>query len=212
MARKRHAITLRINELQPGELPVYGAYVRVSNDSDESGSHTFQTQSEFITDLLDKRHGRGNYIIEWFLDDGLSGAFGSEKDDTYKKIRPGLRDWRKAIRSGRLHGVIVYKISRMARDTYHVLDMVRNDIKPRRMDFISAREPLDVYTPSGMLVLTMLASAVAFQREENAEICRDAATTTLKKGFFVGRPGYGWRMETPAEVDARIQTSRPDGA
>jgi hypothetical protein len=52
-------IVPELNQLPEGELPVCCAYVRVSNDSHETGSH--ETQSESVTRVLDARYGAGNY-------------------------------------------------------------------------------------------------------------------------------------------------------
>jgi hypothetical protein len=60
-------IVPELNQLPEGELPVCCAYVRVSNDSHETGSH--ETQSESVTRVLDARYGAGNYQVEWFPDD-----------------------------------------------------------------------------------------------------------------------------------------------
>jgi hypothetical protein len=57
-------IVPNLNHLPEGELPVCAAYVRVSDDPNETGSHTFETQRKSVIRVSDARYGAGNYQVE----------------------------------------------------------------------------------------------------------------------------------------------------
>lgn len=72
-------------------FPHYIGYLRVSKDHDTTGSFTFETQEQRITQCLDQRCGRGKYTIEFLSDDGLSGGYGLTATGVQPKTRPTLQ-------------------------------------------------------------------------------------------------------------------------
>lgn len=179
----------------------FGTYERASVSTERTGSHTFEAQEHEIATFLDREYGANAYSLRRFYDDGVSGALGHVKDSRNSRIRPGLAQLRDAVSNGELDGIIVFNLSRLARDTFLLLDLVRNEIMPRRMIFRSVTEPFDIYTPEGMLLLTVLSSANTFQRDDVARRVRLANDNSLRGGFFIGCPGYGWRLESKDEVN-----------
>lgn len=112
------------------------AYVRVSSaDQNEA------RQSDLEKYKIDK----------WFIDK-LSG-----KDTN----RPALQSMLDYIREG--DTVYVHEFARLGRNTRDLLNII-NTLEEKKVKFISNKENLDTSTPSGRLMLTMLAAIAEFER------------------------------------------------
>ncbi|BCM94548.1 hypothetical protein IAD21_06455 (plasmid) [Abditibacteriota bacterium] len=200
-----------------GKINRIAAYCRVSLEVEHTGSHTFETQQQAIQDWALARYGQGHYSIEWFWDDGISGAVGSHGPSIpgtgcHKvKVRRRLRQCREALQAGQADTLVVFSLNRLGRNTSLVLDIVENDIVARGLGFraISEGDSADPYNPSGKMLLTMLAGTHAFQREEISQRCLAAKVTAHKTGYFTGKPCFGWRLgQTKEEA---LRTSQPWG-
>ncbi len=93
--------------------------------------------------------GISEYIV--YTDAGVSGA---------KSSRPGLDQLMADVNSGAISQVITYSLSRLSRSTKHLLQVIES-LKNRNVGFISLSEAIDLNSPMGLMVLTVL-GAVAW--------------------------------------------------
>ena len=201
-------LMLRKPQIQPvtrkphhGELFKIALYCRVSKDDASTGSHTLETQKARELDAADHKFGVGNYTYDLFTDNGLSGGYGHEVTGLQKKTRPTLADIARKLDEGLYDGLIVYDMSRFMRYTRAFLDFVEDHLIAHGISFISASENIDLETPEGIFMATIIAAQVTKVRDDTKKRTRDAARRRAEKGYVVGNPPYGWRNQDPRELD-----------
>ena len=84
------------------------------------------------------------------------------------RIRPGLVQALQALRGGDVDGIVVTKLDRLSRSARDVLDLVAR-AEREGWQVYSIGEHLDTSSPSGRLVLTILAGLAQMEREQTAE-------------------------------------------
>ena len=77
--------------------------------------------------------------------------------------RPELKRMMNYVRKG--DTVIVASISRFARNTRDLLDLVEQ-LTAREVEFVSKKEAIDTTTPTGKFMLTVFAAVAELEREE----------------------------------------------
>jgi len=82
--------------------------------------------------------------------------------------------------------VICSKLDRIARSTQHLLEIVHR-LKEKGVDFHVLNINLDTSTPTGKLMLTMLAGVATFEREIMLERQRDGIQKAKERGRYKGR-------------------------
>lgn len=193
-----------------GLRPQIAAYLRVSKSTDLTNSHTFETQMQDILRDLDRIFGQGRHDVKWFCDDGFSGALGSEPTLKYRKIRPEFRAMRLGLQHGEYDVMAVHSVNRLARESRHVVNVIKDDLVYTDTDFLSVTESsIDIYTAEGMLMLQTMSNVAEYQRDQNSKRCQQASETTFLKGFVGNPPGYGWCLDSPGGI-AHKQRKRPD--
>ena len=172
------------------------AYVRVSSvDQNESR----------------QLEGLKKYQIEKWFTEKVSG-----KDTN----RPELQHMLEFAREG--DTVYVHDFSRLARSTKDLLDIVEQ-LDNKNVHLVSNKENLDTSTPTGKLMLTMIAAINEFERTNLLERQREGIAEAKKKGVYKGRKeisippeiwnaayqDYRCRRCTKAQMAARLNISRP---
>lgn len=99
--------------------------------------------------------------------------------------RPGLEELLKYARSG--DEIYIESFSRLSRSTHELLKTVE-DLTNRGIHLISQKENLDTTTPTGRLMLTLMAAIAQFEREITLERQREGIAMAKKKGVYKGRP------------------------
>lgn len=136
------------------------AYIRVSSvEQNES------RQKEAIENRC--------HIDKWFIDK-VSG-----KDMN----RPQLKLMLDYIREG--DTVYIHDFSRLARSTQDLLKIV-DEINNKKVDLVSNKENLDTSTPTGKLMLTMIAAINEFERESILERQREGIAIAKREGKYRG--------------------------
>ena len=188
------------------------SYQRVSKEKETTGSHTFETQTLRIRQKLDETFGLDRYDLVEVSDDGLSGAYGFRPTGRMKKTRPSLQRIKAELLGGTFDAFVVYDLSRFCRSESVFYEMLDDVILPSGVLFLSATESFDFNSPSGRLVGGVMSSINAMFRDNVVKRNQDAAATRAEQGYFVGRPGYGWRWGEKAEETPHARRGLvPDG-
>lgn len=155
--------------------------------------------------------GLKHYGIEKWFTEKVSG-----KDTN----RPELRTMLDFVREG--DTVYVHDFSRLARSTKDLLDIVEQ-LDQKKVHLVSNKENLDTSTPTGKLMLTMIAAINEFERTNLLERQREGIAEAKKNGVYKGRRAvnippeiwnaayqdYCCRRCTKSQMAARLRVSRP---
>lgn len=126
---------------------------------------------------------RGFTDVELIADEGLSG----------KTIeRPGFQRMMESIRNKSIDAVIVYSLSRFARNTIATLEAV-SQMTQNGITFHSLTEQLDTSSPIGRFFLATLAALAELEREQIVERTRSILEFRKMNGLRVGGIPFGKR-------------------
>lgn len=155
--------------------------------------------------------GLKKYQIEKWFTEKVSG-----KDTN----RPQLQNLLDFVREG--DTVYVHDFSRLARSTKDLLDIVER-LNQKNVHLVSNKENLDSSTPTGKLMLTMIAAINEFERTNLLERQKEGIALAKERGVYKGRkeisiPEDTWqnlydqymhRQITKKEFAERLKISRP---
>jgi len=182
------------------KLPHLIGYLRVSKESNSTGSFTFETQKQRIIEYCDRKYGAGNYQITFLEDDGLSGGYGLTATALQRNVRPTLRTIADMLKAGNYAGVVVYGQSRFFRNIRGLAEMVEDILLPLKVPLMSATEEIDIFTADGRMMLYMKGLFDEKQREDIIKRNKDAAASRVEAGYVIGQIGYGWGWEPKSDV------------
>ena len=98
--------------------------------------------------------------------------------------RPQLKDMMSFIREGDV--VVVESISRFARSTSDLLKLVEQ-LREKKVDFVSQKETIDTTTPQGMFMLTVFGAMAQLERETILQRQREGIEAAKAAGKYKGR-------------------------
>jgi Site-specific recombinases, DNA invertase Pin homologs len=136
------------------------AYVRVS---------TVEQNEQQQIEMLEKYN-----IDKWFI----------EKVSAKDTNRPQFKAMLNYIRAG--DTVHIRDFSRLARSTRDLLDTI-DIFTQKNVNFISTKENIDISTPTGKLMLTMIAAINEFERSNLLERQKEGIEIAKRKGKYKGR-------------------------
>lgn len=99
--------------------------------------------------------------------------------------RPELNRMMNFVRHG--DTVIVESISRFARNTRDLLDLVER-LTEKQVEFVSRKEAIDTTTPTGKFMLTVFAAVAELEREYILQRQREGIAIAKQQGKYRGRP------------------------
>ena len=99
--------------------------------------------------------------------------------------RPELNRMMEYVRRG--DTVIVESISRFARNTRDLLDLVEH-LTEKQVEFVSRKEAIDTTTPPGKFMLTVFAAVAELEREYILQRQREGIAIAKQQGKYRGRP------------------------
>ena len=82
--------------------------------------------------------------------------------------------------------VIVESISRFARNTRDLLDLVEQ-LTAKQVEFVSRKEAIDTMTPTGKFMLTIFGTVAELEREYILQRQREGIAIAKKAGKYTGR-------------------------
>ena len=118
---------------------------------------------------------RSHNIDKWF----------TEKISGKNTHRPQLQAMLDFVREG--DTVYIHDFSRLARSTKDLLELVEQ-LQAKGVHLISNKEHLDTSTPTGKLMLTMIAAINEFERANTLERQREGIAIARAQGKYRGRP------------------------
>lgn len=98
--------------------------------------------------------------------------------------RPELQKMMEYVRRG--DTVIVESISRFARNTRDLLDLVERLTK-KGVEFVSKKEAIDTTTPTGKFMLTVFGAVAELEREYILQRQREGIAIAKEQGRYTGR-------------------------
>lgn len=98
--------------------------------------------------------------------------------------RPSLMRMMEYVRKG--DTVIVESISRFARNTRDLLDLVEK-LTAKGVEFVSKKEAIDTITPSGKFMLTIFGAVAELEREYILQRQREGIAVAKAAGIYKGR-------------------------
>lgn len=117
--------------------------------------------------------------------------------------RPQLQAMLDYVREG--DTVYVHDFSRLARSTKDLLELVEL-LNSKGVALVSNKENLDSRTPTGKLMLTMIAGIAEFERTNLLERQREGIAIAKEKGVYKGRKPVEVKEETFIEAFNRYQS------
>jgi len=141
-----------------------------------------------------------------------------EKVSAKDTNRAKLKDMLEFVRDGDI--VYVLDFSRLARSTKDLLEIV-DLLKSKGVHLVSLKENLDTSTPTGTLLLTMIAAIAQFERENLLERQREGIAIAKTQGKYKGSKAktikdfdkhyarYMSREVTKVQLAKQLKISRP---
>ncbi len=136
-----------------------GLYMRVSTIEQARDGYGLDSQDRILRAFV-----KANEDIGWltsenliYRDEGISGT-------TEVQDRPELTRLRNDIIDGKVDVLLVWKIDRLFRKTAYLLDFIEF-LKNHNINFVSKNENIDLSSPTGKLVLTLLGAISEMERD-----------------------------------------------
>jgi DNA invertase Pin-like site-specific DNA recombinase len=96
------------------------------------------------------------------------------------------------VRRRRVDHVMAWKLDRPFRSTLHCLRTLE-ELEHRGVGFSCLTQDIDTTSPTGRLLLTILAAVAEFERGLISERVREGMTNARRKGVRIGRPSAAAR-------------------
>ncbi|GMV42221.1 MAG: putative resolvase/invertase/recombinase [Myxococcales bacterium] len=141
-------------------------------------STTDQNAAMQVAELRRAAEQRGWSVVGEFVDDGVSGVAES---------RPALDRMMAAAKAGKLDVVAVWKLDRLGRSLQHLVRLL-DDLQRYGVGFVSLHDAGIDTTSQGRLLLHVLASFAAYERDLIVERVRAGVARARAEGRHVGRP------------------------
>lgn len=136
-------------------MSVIFGYCRVSSEEQAQRGISIEAQRN----LLQSYAQATGQQIRIFEDAGFSGK---------NTARPALRQLLAALDES-VSMVLVWKLDRLSRSLRDTLSMIEDVFQPRGITLVSITESIDTSSPSGRMMLNMLASFAQLEREQDSD-------------------------------------------
>jgi site-specific DNA recombinase len=168
--------------------PLAAIYVRQSRTDEDAGTHNISPdmQEQACRKLLD------GYEVQVFSDLNRSGKETSKRSAYLEMLR--------LVDDGVITKVVAYELSRITRDVGDQADFFKR-LAARGVEFVSAREHIDVSSPEGEFGAVILGGSNQLQRKQIQRRVRDAFERKRERGDSIGRllPGLVRTEERDAQ-------------
>lgn len=123
---------------------------------------------------------------------GLGLVIYVEKVSSRKNDRIDLANAMKAAAKGDVF--VVYKLDRLARSTKELYELTEQ-LKEKRVDFVSISDAFDTSTPTGKAMFGMLAVFAEFERDIIQQRTKAGLDAARKRGRVGGRPAIDGKVK-----------------
>lgn len=177
-------------EPYPKNIKKIIGYIRVSTVMQVQDGFSLEAQENKIFLESNKMEG---FLKSLYIDKGISGG-SMEKRLALEKMLDDLEegDW-----------IIVNSVSRLARKTKDLLSIVEK-IEKEGCHLMILDLNLDITSPSGKLILTMMGSQAQFEREITSERVKGVLQHLKSTGCLRTKPPFGWKMNPDHSSGASI--------
>jgi DNA invertase Pin-like site-specific DNA recombinase len=131
-----------------------------------------------LDELRQYAQRRGWEVYSEYVDLGISGA---------KDSRPQLNRMMADAHARKFDGIAVWKLDRLGRSLKHLVTTI-DDLEHYGVAFVSLRDNIDMSTPSGRLMLHLLAAMAQFERSLIQERVVAGIANAKSRGVRFGRP------------------------
>jgi DNA invertase Pin-like site-specific DNA recombinase len=131
-----------------------------------------------LAELREYAQRRGWEVYSEYVDLGISGA---------KDSRPQLNRMMADAHARKFDGIAVWKLDRLGRSLKHLVTTI-DDLEHYGVAFVSLRDNIDMSTPSGRLMLHLLAAMAQFERSLIQERVVAGIASAKSRGVRFGRP------------------------
>jgi len=170
----------------------YG-YIRVSTSMQVNDGFSLDAQENKI---YRETEYRNFFLKSLYIDRGISG--GSTEN------RKALNEMMEKVMNGDDEiWIIINSISRLSRKTKDLLSLVE-DIERKKCHLIIIDLNLDITSPSGKLMLTMMAGQAQFERELTSERVKNVLQHLKETGNLRTKPSFGWMLNPDRSQGAKI--------
>lgn len=132
-------------------------YIRVSSDEQAQHGISVDAQRQILQAWAVTRQLP---TIQIYEDAGFSGK---------NTRRPALQRLLADVRGGDVDHVVVWKLDRLSRSLRDTITMIEDDFTPAGVTLVSVTESIDTSTPSGRMMLNLLASFAQLEREQDSD-------------------------------------------
>lgn len=197
---------MNITEITPkkqqADTPIrLAAYCRVSSDSKDQ-LHSFAAQIKYYMDYA--REHPEYTLVDIYADEGLTGTSMSKRDDLNRLMRD--------CRKGKIDRIIVKAVSRFARNTSELLQMLRM-LKDCSVSVYFEEQGIDSDKMNSEMIVTFPGLAAQQESETISQNMRWSYKKRMESGEFnCCTPAYGFAMngkeiivnETEADIIRKI--------
>lgn len=177
----------------PAKIVRCAIYTRKSTEEGLAQEfNSLDAQRESAEAFIKSQCGDGWVCLPDRFDDG--GFTGGNMD------RPALAKLLKAIETGQVDCVVVYKVDRLSRSLLDFAKMMAV-FESKKVAFVSVTQQFNTASSMGRLVLNVLLSFAQFEREIISERIRDKIAATRRKGKWTGgRPVLGYSINADRKL------------
>jgi DNA invertase Pin-like site-specific DNA recombinase len=164
-----------------------GIYARVSTKD--------QTVDNQISKLKDYAGLRGWVVVDVYSDHAVSGK---------KKSRPDLDRLRSDVRSGRVNGVLIWKLDRLGRSLMDLID-IANYLRVHNCSLISFENNVDTTTSEGRLMFHLIGAFAEFEAaliSERTQLAYERKQSLAKN--LGKKPVWGRKNLKFSDVELRL--------
>lgn len=136
---------------------------------------------------------RGWVVVDTFVDHGVSGA---------RERRAELDRMMRDARKRRFDAILVWRSDRLFRNLGHMVATIE-ELSALGVGFVSVREPFDTTTPTGKLMLHLVAAFAEFERAVLVERVKAGLAVARRKGKKIGRPRVRFDVDRARELRAQ---------
>ena len=161
-------------------------------------STTDQTCDNQLRDLRDYCRARGWTDVREFIDTGISGT---------KERRPALDRMMVEVKAKRVDVVVVAAFDRFGRSVRHLVEALEL-FGHLHCGFVSLREQIDLESPLGTAIFTIIAAIAQLERSLIVERVKAGLRRARAEGTRLGRPRLRIDVRQLSSVVSRRLTVR----